>query len=667
MSEKYGKYKQWVSQLEVGKNACYRCRKNGGDNSGDNFHYYGEGLGGVCFSGGCGFKILSDEALSEINADEIDLEEELQMTKKFSRVWWKEFRKQLTFDCKLWRGIRTETNKFYGVMYEFDTESEAPKLKAQYCPTTYEKRISGIKSRVLPKDFHSIGIVGKQADLFGQHKFKDAKGKFVVVTAGEIDCLSGFQMLEDYRANSKNKDSFDPIPVVSPTAGEGAVNQIRNQYDWLDRFEKIIICYDNDKAGKKALDKISQVLPKGKMYVMDITRNDTNEYIWDGNKVVNHSNQWISAFWGATKYTPSGIVGSGALSAKVREYFQREKIPLPPFLHDLNEMTRGGFPLKQIINFASASGTGKSTIVDELAYYWTFNSPYKLGVLSLEAECGKYGVNLLSRHIGRKLELCRTPEEAMAILDSPEVIEAEKELWVDENDNHRIHLIEDRGMDIEHVQRLISELIIKCGCQLIIIDPIQDVLDKVSNTEQADFADWLKDMTKTYDVSFILVNHVRKNSNNTQANSTGANLNEEDIRGSAAIFNSAAFNILMMRNKEAEDHVEKNTTYVKVTKARGPGDTGWAGELYYDNETHIMKNRKVIPGMPIGRPPKPDRDGEVQDDRPRVGKQLNPVNSPSQGPMEPEDIEYDPEDYVPWADDQEDITMLDDVIEDIPD
>ena len=124
MTDKFSKYKKWVAQLEIGKNACYRCRKQGNDKSGNNFHFYGIGLGGVCFSAGCEFKLLSDEALEEIGAAEVDLEEELEMTKKFSRNWWKEFRKQLTFDCKKWRGIRTETNKFYGVMYEYDVESE---------------------------------------------------------------------------------------------------------------------------------------------------------------------------------------------------------------------------------------------------------------------------------------------------------------------------------------------------------------------------------------------------------------------------------------------------------------------------------------------------------------------------------------------------------------
>ena len=47
-----------------------------------------------------------------------------------------------------------------------------------------------------------------------------------------------------------------------------------------------------------------------------------------------------------------------------------------------NKSVRGRFPQGVIVNLASASGTGKSTIADEMTYYWIFNSPHKIGVVS---------------------------------------------------------------------------------------------------------------------------------------------------------------------------------------------------------------------------------------------------------------------------------------------
>ncbi len=54
---------------------------------------------------------------------------------------------------------------------------------------------------------------------------------------------------------------------------------------------------------------------------------------------------------------------------------------------------------------------------------------------------------------------------------------------------------------------------------------------------------------------------------------------------------SAAANLLFTRNKEAEDDIEKNTTYMKMSKCRWTGKTGIAGEYYYDSESHTMHDK----------------------------------------------------------------------------
>src|SRR5699024_2719226 len=51
--------------FEEGTNPCPKCRERGEDRAGDNFHFYGEGLGGHCFS--CGYTIPSDEYVEETN------------------------------------------------------------------------------------------------------------------------------------------------------------------------------------------------------------------------------------------------------------------------------------------------------------------------------------------------------------------------------------------------------------------------------------------------------------------------------------------------------------------------------------------------------------------------------------------------------------------------
>ena len=64
----------------------------------------------------------------------------------------------------------------------------------------------------------------------------------ILVAAGELDALSAFQMLE-----SNRKPDFPSIPVISGTIGEvGSINQYKTNYEFLDRFEKIIFIPDQD-------------------------------------------------------------------------------------------------------------------------------------------------------------------------------------------------------------------------------------------------------------------------------------------------------------------------------------------------------------------------------------------------------------------------------------
>ena len=58
--------------------------------------------------------------------------------------------------------------------------------------------------------------------------------------------------------------------------------------------------------------------------------------------------------------------------------------------------------------------------------------------------------------------------------------------------------------------------------------------------------------------------------------------------GSSVIAKSASVNVMLVRDKEAPDEQERNTTYITVPKSRLTGDTGPGGKLYYDNMTHTL-------------------------------------------------------------------------------
>ena len=571
MSNKYD-----VDTSHEHKTGCPRCIRKGEDKSRNNLHVYGEGKGAFCWA--CEFTIPSDEWLAE-HGEIKDEEEEFVVGSYFDLEVNEKIKKVTGVDSKSYRGILTDTSRSLGVRYGYSEEDGS--VVSTYYPTTQDYEITGYKVRHHPKRFEAIGETGSDCELFMQFAFKNTSEQWVVIAAGEIDALSSYQMIA---AHQKSK-GYEPTPVVSATIGEsGSHKQIQKQYEWLSRFSKIIICADQDEAGKKAVDKIAKVLPKGKVFVMSLPMKDANEML-----VAGKQRQFISCFLGASAYVPSGIVGSDQLLDKIKEAAVVPKIPLPPFMHKLQNLMAGGIPLGVTLCLGSASGQGKSTFVEEITHYMIFNSPHRVGVVSLESDCAQYGTKLLSRHIGKKIDLIENDEYKIDFLNSDEIRSKSEELFKYPDGTPRFHLIEERDGSLESMKDLIMQLVVSCDCRVIILDPLQDLLDSQPMDAQSGFMSWIKGMMKSHGVTFILVNHLRKSSGGSKANSTGADIHEEDFMGHSSIFKSSACNLLFVRNKEAPDDFERNITTMKMTKCRWTGRTSpVAGQYFYDNESHTL-------------------------------------------------------------------------------
>ena len=564
-----------------GKVQCPKCAAKGEDSSRDNLMVYGTDsadryLGAYCWA--CSFTIPSEDWL-EANGE---IKEEIYeyMGALFNDEIHEQLKASTTTDPRGYRSLRKDVTAYFGVRHEIDQETG--EVLSQYYPCTIDYALTGYKRRITPKDFSKpLGETGRDCELFGQHRFRNNADKYVLIVGGEVDQLSAYQMLKDYQVGK----GYEHMAVVSSTIGEsGAYKQVLNQYAWLNRFERVIICMDNDEAGRAAAEAVAKVCPKGKAFIMEMGLKDPNQYLVQGK-----SKEFVSTFYKAQPYTPSGIVGSGSLMDLIKAAALVPKIPLPPFMHKVQGMMAGGIPLGVIVNLGSASGTGKSTIADECVYHWVFNSPHKVGVVSLESDCAQYGTKMLSRHIGMKLDLIADDQYKSELLNSPAVMAQAEELFYNKDGTHRWHLIEERDGGIASLKELVMNLVIACECKVIILDPLQDILDGLSNEDQATFMKWMKGMVKSHKVTFININHVRKSSSGAQANSTGADIFEEDFQGSSSIFKSAACNLLFTRNKEAESELERNTTSMKMTKCRWTGQTApSAGKFYYDNRTHCL-------------------------------------------------------------------------------
>lgn len=560
----------------IGKNPCIKCQERGRDKSGDNFHFYGEGLGGFCHS--CGYTIPSDE-YKEKNGYGYEYDDERDnMGREFNEEVHKNLKTVTGLDSRGYRGIRSEISKFFGVRYEY-SEVDGSVVKMYY-PCTKDYEISGYKVRNHPKDFRgALGEVGADTDMFMAFRFKTHTG-ICVITAGEIDALSAYGLLKTQHKDKK----YDEIAVVSPTIGEsGAYKQIQKNYKFFNQFKKIIVMFDQDEAGLKAAETVCKALPKGKAHIATLRRKDVNEYIWDKERgvAVDFTSEFISDFWAAKPYTPVGVHASTTLYEQALERLDLEMISLPPFLKKASAMLGNGLVLKEITLVLARTSIGKTTLVSGLTRWWALNEPnHVLGVLSLEADAGKFSQNMLSYHLQVPLHRMAS-EERKEFLSREEIREKVKALYERPDGTPTLYVCDDRGANWEQVKEKILEMIISMGITILVVDPYSDLLSNMTVGEQEEVATWFKKIMKEYGVTPIIISHVRKSANGADSGP----LTEDDAQGSSFLIKAAGQTIALERNKQAEDFTERNRTQVTILKNRDFSETGPAGSMFYDIKT----------------------------------------------------------------------------------
>jgi len=91
-----------------------------------------------------------------------------------------------------------------------------------------DKNLVAQKLRNPDKTFQWLGDA-KKSGLFGQHLWRD-KGKMIIITEGEIDCLSVSRI---------NQNKF---PVVSVKSGaQGAKKDIQRELEFLEGFDSVVL------------------------------------------------------------------------------------------------------------------------------------------------------------------------------------------------------------------------------------------------------------------------------------------------------------------------------------------------------------------------------------------------------------------------------------------
>ena len=103
-------------------------------------------------------------------------------------------------------------------------------------------------------------------------------------------------------------------PVVSVRNGaQSALKDCKENFEWLNGFENIMFCFDNDDVGREAQEKCCELFSH-KARVMKLQNNmkDPCEYLQEGRTA-----EFVNIFWRAERWTPDGIISGDSLYDEV--------------------------------------------------------------------------------------------------------------------------------------------------------------------------------------------------------------------------------------------------------------------------------------------------------------------------------------------------------------
>ena len=430
----------------------------------------------------------------------------------------------------------------------------------------------GQKLRFPDKSFAVLGSISNR--LYGSQLW--ASGKKIVITEGEIDCLTVSQL-------QGNK-----WPVVSiPNGAQAAKKAIESNLEYLENFEEVILMFDMDDPGRKASEECAKILPAGKAYIANLPCKDPNECLSEGK-----GSEVLQAVWNAKPYRPDGIVSGTDLYEKCVTDIDDLKDSVEYPWVALQNKTKGARH-GELYVFTSGSGMGKSTILRELEYYFGVHRGELCGIVALEESTRKTGMELMSIHLNKRL-----------ILDPEGTDEDERSRAFTETiGNGNFFLYDHFGsLDSGNLLSKLRYMIVSLGCKRIFLDHISIVVSGMDTDEDGGerkaidkLMTNLRSLVEETGATMFVVSHLKRPEK--KGHEEGAQVSLSQLRGSGAIAQLSDMVIGLERNQQGDN---PNVLTLRVLKNRFCGLTGVSGYLYYDQNTGRLSDYEADPECPFG-------------------------------------------------------------------
>jgi twinkle protein len=523
---------------------CPACRNAGGDRSGDNLSIYSDGHG---YCNACGHYQKDDTGVNNY----------IEEKKPMQTITPRGVSNASIKDRRISSSI---TSKF-GVTVSYDKKGQIEKHYYPYYDSNESNRLLGYKERtVATKEFQIIGT-NKGSGLFGQNANRSG-GKYLTICEGEIDALSISEMFDG------------KWQVVSLKNGASSASRdIKENLEYIESFDNIVLCFDQDQAGNDAVKAVQDIISVGKLKVCTLPMKDASDMLVNG-KVKEFTNAW----WSAESYTPAGIVRGKDTWEHLLKDENLVTVDYP--WEGLNKLTYG-FRAKELVTITSGSGMGKTSVVKELEAYILDKTDDNLAIIHLEESIERSVKGLMSIEANAPIHI---PQYERELSD-----EDKKALWQKSVGDKNVFFYDHFGsMSEDSLLNVIRTYAKSYDCKWIVLDHLSIVVsdqDGILDERKAIDAIMtkLRKIVQETGVGLFLISHLRRPQG--KPHEEGGQVSLSELRGSAAIAQLSDIVIGLERNQQDDDPIIRNQTTLRVIKNRFSGLTGKACKLYYNAET----------------------------------------------------------------------------------
>jgi twinkle protein len=456
------------------------------------------------------------------------------------------------------RNITAETCEFFGYRRGY-LDGERIQFAPYYSP---DGHLAGAKTRNKQKEFKWIGEVKPTGCLpFGAQRFPRT-GKQLVVTEGEIDAMSMSQL----------QGNKWPVVSIASGAGKQVKKYIASQMEYLNGFEKIILMFDQDEAGRIAATMAAEVIGP-RAHIATFALKDANEMMLAGE-----GEALITAMWRAKQYRPAGIVD---LKDLYNDVLQAPEVGAPWPWESLTRMTFGR-RLGEAYALGAGTGIGKTDVFTQIVAQTVTELNEPVGCFFLEQQPAESGRRIVGKVVGKRFHL--PPAEGG--WSEAELVNA----WAKVMQSGKVFLYDSFGInDWDVIKERIRYLAHAHDVKHFFLDHLTALAAWQSDERKAleVIMAEIGSLVKELHVTLYFISHLA--TPDGKPHEEGGRVTIRHLKGSRSIGFWCHFIFGLERDQQADDMRERHTTTFRVLKDRYTGQaTGQKFYLGYDTDTGLL-------------------------------------------------------------------------------